>query len=322
MVLPIREVLEFIVDNMKKYKAPLSVSPEKCSGWARGLDVPRGGETVLYTSCLYQLIPYINALTRQLEDMESRRGTGLALRLARVVGKLIDLSKIVARVSQEEVERSYKVVRSIALLLKKAGVNYGYLYEDDVYSGALLYDLGIDDVFANHARWVYGLFKKHGVKKVITIDPHSLHILREVYPKYVDNYDLEVISYLEILEKTGIRPVTKLDTEVTIHDPCLYGRYENVVEPQRKLLAEAGVKIVEPARTKNMTYCCGGPIESITPRLAHKIAETRLKELMESSKNIITLCPICYANLVRAAPKTARVEDVALYLAKAYGAES
>lgn len=319
MVLPVEEVLKLIADNVRRAGAPISVSPETCSGWARGLDLPKGGETVLYTGCLYQLVPYIDALTKQLESLEAGRAAGIAMRLVRAVAKVVDLSKLVVKVPREELERQYGLIRGIAALLKKAGVSFGYLYEDDVYSGALLYDLGMDELFAEHARKVYSIFKRNGVKRVITVDPHSLHVLRSVYPGFVEGYDLEVVSYLELLDEKGLEPARTLEGSLTIHDPCFYARYENVVEQPRRLLSKLGLEIKEPPRTKNLTFCCGGPVESIAPRMARRIAEVRVAELAERSDSVVVMCPICYANLSRAAEGRLRVVDVSELLAKGYG---
>jgi len=66
MPLPIAPVLGMLADNLKMRGSVLPLGKKKAVGWARGLDLPRGGETVLYTGHLYQLMPSIAALEKML----------------------------------------------------------------------------------------------------------------------------------------------------------------------------------------------------------------------------------------------------------------
>jgi len=54
-------------------------------------------------------------------------------------------------------------------------------------------------------RRVAGVLRKHGVREVITLDPHTTTMLRTVYPKLVEGYDVRVRSYLEVLASAGCR---------------------------------------------------------------------------------------------------------------------
>ena len=91
---------------------------------------------------------------------------------------------------------------------------------------------------AEHARKVYGVLRSHGVKDVITIDPHTTNMLRSVYPDLLDGYDLRVRSYLEVLAEREPDVRTPLSGEVAMHDSCVFARYENMVEEPRKLLPQ------------------------------------------------------------------------------------
>ena len=220
----------------------LPIPARQATRWARDLDLPRGGETVLYTGLMYQLIPYIErlvAIEQRLGNTPLARLTGLGRRLNRFVNGVA----FVARPSARERAEYDRIPANVARLLQRAGVQFGYLYEDDLYAGALTHDLGADDVVAVHARRVVALLRRHGVREVITIDPHTTNMLRSVYPKLVDGYDIRVRSYLEVLAERGVPVEAPPSGKVVIHDPCVYARYENVIEPPRKLLAAAGVEV-------------------------------------------------------------------------------
>ncbi len=196
----------------------------------------------------------------------------------------------------------------------KAGVKFGYLYEDDLYSGVLLHDLGLDDTFTKHAKKVYERFKKYNVKRVITIDPHTTNVLRKVYPEYIKDFDLDVKNYIEIIAEKELDSIKNLNGKVVIHDSCIYARNENIIKQPRLLLSKIGMTVLEPPRNKTLTFCCGGPIEMLFPELSHKVAETRIKELQNIDKNIVVACPICYANFSRVKPPDVDIKDLSHYL--------
>jgi Fe-S oxidoreductase len=165
-------------------------------------------------------------------------------------------------------------------LLRRAGVEFGLL-DREIYSGALLYELGLVDDFARYARRAAEYFKKHGVRRIITVDPHTHHVLEKIYPKYVEGFDLEVVSYLDLIKPGGVSI-----NGFAIHDSCLYARFLGRYERIRQLLA-AGNPVEDPYITgKDTAGCCGGPIESLFPEMSNKV---------------VVQCPICYVNLKRAA---------------------
>ncbi len=318
MVLEAREIVSMIKDNMEQRGLPLPVSREVIYEWSHGLGLPSSGDYLLYTGGLYQLLPYIESLVNQLEKVEKSSVGGFALKLAKKVMKVVDVSKLVSKPDKEAKKYSERVLKSIARLLSVAGISFYYDPELDGYSGALLYDMGLLKSFRRHAERVYEAFRSRGVRKIVTIDPHTTHMLRSVYPKVLSGYDLEVRSYLELLAENinKLRFKTSSAGPVVIHDPCLYARFENVLEEPRKLLSAAGYEVKEPRRSRRLTYCCGGPVESLAPSLSKKIAMNRVEELMEYADIIATLCPICYANLHRVAPSNVRVVDISILLSE------
>jgi len=181
------------------------------------------------------------------------------------------------------------------------GQRPAYLYEDEPYSGVLLYDLGLDEYIEDHIKKAYSLFKSYKVKKIIGVDPHTVFMLKEIYPNYIDNYDIEVQHYLEILSENNetLRKMCKksLDKEFVIHDSCYLTRELGIIEQVRGISSSLGITIIEPENTKLDTACCGGPIEYAFRDLTEKVSETRIQELSSISKNVIVECPICLINL-------------------------
>lgn len=316
MTSPTANILGILADNLDKRKGVITLSPKKATAWAEGLNIPRSGETVIYTGLMYQLVPSINLMTKRMAKLEDFNLSGM-YGIGRSVNRIIDLSRFMASGSGNEQKAYNRLLRNIALLLKAAGVEFGYLYEKELYSGALLFDEGIDDIFIRQANRVYRLLKDNGVKRVITVDPHTTNMLKSVYPEVISGYDIEVVNYLEELAESTLNSVNPLDFDIVIHDPCVYARSENIIEEPRRLLENAGTVIHEPELSGKLTFCCGGPLESLFPEKAFGIAATRIEQLADCGNRIATMCPICLAILKRAAGPNLEIKDISEYLVEA-----
>jgi Fe-S oxidoreductase len=318
MPLPIGPVLGILADNLRRRGSVLPLSESEAIGWAKGLNIPRGGKTVLYTGLMYQLIPSIDALASQMARFEDSAITQY-FGLGRFVNQFINLSFFMSLTASKEMRReNNQVLRNIAGMLKQAGVEFGYLYDRELYSGALVYDEGMDKSFAIHAQRVFEVFRENGVRRVITIDPHTTSILRDVYPKFVPGFDLEVKNYMEVLAEQNLPVVQEQNKELVIHDSCIYARYEGMIDQPRHLLMNAGITVIDPELAGRSTHCCGGPIESLFPSKAHEIAADRVNQLNKDGENIVTMCPICLVNLRKAAGEGCHISDISNTLADAY----
>ena len=317
MPVPIASTLGILGDKLRPRHSALPLVRRAATAWARGLEIPRGGPTVLYTGQMWQMVPAINAMSHQLAKYE-KSGRAWLFAFARSMNRLVNLTPLLARTRRADREAYNARLRNIARLLRAAGVDFGYLYEQDLYAGALAYDEGLDDAFTRQAERVARTLRANGVRTVITVDPHTTNMMRSVYPKIVPGFDVEVKSYLEVLAERRMRAVKRLDRRVAIHDSCVYARYEGVIDPPRRLLAEGGVTLAEPELSGRLTFCCGGPLETLFPGKSADIARQRLGQLASVDRQVVTACPLCLANLSRVAPNDVQVRDISEYLAEAY----
>lgn len=287
----IRSLKGVLVESLRRNKLPLPVDRSYCSRWADGL--PEGGKRVLYTSCMYQLAPLIARAVDMLERTGATSG-GIKAKVAAMGARL--LGGLVLKPSEEELRRAEGILKNIANMLAKANVQFGVL-KDEPYSGALLYELGFVDEFAEYAREVYRYFKERGVEEVVTVDPHTHHVLEKVYPEFVDGFDIKVVSYMDL-----VKPSRASVNKVVVHDSCLYARYLNRYDVYRRILDSVGVTHVEDPYVTGKAYsgCCGGPIESVKPDVAKEVAKIRVRQLAKLSDVVVVVCPICYVNLSRA----------------------
>ncbi len=293
-------VARMIVNVTMKYMNPLGVR-DLCSKWAKGLNFEKS-DTLLYTGNMYQLMAYSKRLVEFLKDKEDLMFQG-----SKIIAKKPSLIKIFRYFYDEEfMEKMESYLRNIYKLLKEAGVKFNYLFEDEPYPGTMIFDFGYLEEFSEYAKKVTEIFKKNEIKRIIVIDPHTYDILKNEYPKYVKNFDFEIIYYLDLLRNLEFK---NIDEELTYHEPCHFIRRLNY-DYSKTLLSKIG-KLKMPDRNGKNTFCCGGPDEMLYPKMAEKVSLIRYGELKETgAKKIITACPICYANLA----KNGTVIDISEFL--------
>ena len=315
MALATGDVLGILADNLRLRGSVLPVPSREVTRWTEGLGLERGGKTVLYTGQMYQLMPYIERLV----STEQRLGDSPLARfsaLGRRVNRVVNVSAFLGRPSRRERDEASRVPRAVAALLRDSGVRFGSLYQDDLYSGALAYDLGLDAVVATQARRVHERLRGNGVRLAITIDPHTTHMLRTVYPQILPGWDVEVKSHLEVLAARDGAAVPARG-EVVFHDSCMLARAEGVVEEPRRLLANAGLAVAEPEQTGRLTWCCGGPAEALHSEQALEQARRRVEQLRAAGGVCVTACPICLVNLEKAADGSVSFRDLSEVLLEA-----
>lgn len=139
MPVPIGSTLGIFADNSRLRKSVLPISAGRLTAWSKGLNIPRCGSTVLYTGQMYQLVPMINSMSSKLAKFENSWITNY-FSLGRTVNKFINLTGFMANAPLAEQQAYNRPLINIARLLKNSGVQFGYLYEKDLYSGALVYD--------------------------------------------------------------------------------------------------------------------------------------------------------------------------------------
>ncbi|MFW5931393.1 MAG: (Fe-S)-binding protein, partial [Desulfosalsimonas sp.] len=86
--------------------------------------------------------------------------------------------------------RAQSASRALAQLLDKAGVSFGVLGNQETDDGNEVELLGEDGLFELLAEKNIGLFNKLGVKKIITLSPHSSNAFKNIYPGYNGSFEV------------------------------------------------------------------------------------------------------------------------------------
>ncbi|QEK97202.1 (Fe-S)-binding protein [Bacillus amyloliquefaciens] len=199
--------------------------------------------------------------------------------------------------------RSQKIAASFAKLLNEAGVSFAILGNKEKNSGDTPRRLGNEFLFQELAEHNIGEFEKHGIKKIVTIDPHAYNMFKNEYPDF--GFRAEVYHHTELLAELvsqgKLKPLHPVNETITFHDSCYLGRYNEVYEPPRAILkAIPGVQLKEMERSRENGMCCGagGGLMWMEEETGARINTARTEQALSVSPTVISSgCPYCLTML-------------------------
>ena len=297
----IPSVLKLIRSNIIKYGNPLALNPRQNSSWVKDLDLPTKGEILFYTGGEYQLLPYLEPLLKTMTYIDP---AGRAFSLLMQARKLVNIfgvapEKIFAGMLAKDKERYNAINYKAAYILKKLGYDLCYDAQGEIYSGALLYELGFWQDLKSYAVRVAQAIRKTQAKTVVCLSPHAAEMFKHVYPQFEEFLELEVKTFVELVwEKRDKLSPIPTDSPVVIHDSCRLARDLGISKEIRDILDSVGVSYIEPIRNKEWTTCCGGPGKMLFPEISKIIAERRVNELTDTgASKALLACPYCLSSL-------------------------
>ncbi len=212
-------------------------------------------------------------------------------------------------------EVGQKMAKSVGRLLVESGVSVGILGSDEGCDGNDVRVMGEMGLFAQLAEANIETFKAKAVKKIITLDPHSLNTFKKDYPALGGKF--KVLHYTEVLasliKKKKIK-LKALPAKITYHDPCYLGRHQQIYQAPREILkAIPKAELIEIRRHGPDAFCCGGGggnfFTDILGTSEDSASRVRVREALETGAQIIAVaCPNC-AKMLTDAIKMENLED-------------
>ncbi|GAA0906499.1 (Fe-S)-binding protein [Virgisporangium ochraceum] len=195
-------------------------------------------------------------------------------------------------------DRAKRTTRAVADLLHTAGVRYAVLAAETC-TGDPARRIGNEMLFQQFAAQNVATLDAAGARRIVTTCAHCLNTLANEYPDLGGRY--EVVHHTQLLATLvaggRLTPVTPVGATVTYHDPCYLGRHNRVFAPPREILGSLpGTRLVEPARTRERSFCCGagGARMWLEETIGTRINETRTDELLGTAPDVVAAaCPYC-----------------------------
>jgi len=188
-----------------------------------------------------------------------------------------------------------KTTRAVAELLRKAGIRFACLGNEESCTGDPARRVGEEFLFQEKAAQNVSVFERYNVTKVVTACPHCFNTLKNEYGEVGRKLEVMHHSQLlgELIDKGSLVAAKPQRGSVVLHDPCYLGRVNDVVEAPRAAL---GNLAVDPPHSGAKTLCCGagGGRMWMEESPEQRPSNRRAKELCDSGADTVAVaCPFC-----------------------------
>jgi Fe-S oxidoreductase len=193
-------------------------------------------------------------------------------------------------------ERNKKVARSVVQILNQVNADYGVLGLDEMCCGETSRRLGHEYLFQMMVEQNLEIFNSIKFKRIVTNCPHCFNTLKNEYPQF--GGDFVVLHLAEFLSELSIEGTFDQSNgnQLTFHDSCYLGRYNQIYDQPRQLLNQTNPDWVEMSRSNENSFCCGGGGGQMwmetdaNTRINHR----RLTDAIDTGAEVITTaCPYC-----------------------------
>ena len=155
--------------------------------------------------------------------------------------------------------RNQVISRSLAELLREAGVDFGILFEGEQNAGNDIRRIGEEGLFEHLATANIAVLDECRFNRIVTTDPHSFNTLANEYSQLGGSWEIlhHTVLLAELLEQHRLEVRHPLERVATYHDPCYLGRMNGGYEAPRTIIERVGCELVEMPRNRENSFCCG-----------------------------------------------------------------
>ena len=218
-------------------------------------------------------------------------------------------------------DRSIEISKAIASLLNKAGVSFAILGTEERCNGDMARRCGNEYLAQMMIAENVETFNQYKPKRILTGCAHCFNSIKNEYPDFGASYDVvsHVDFILELLESGKLKVTSDYDGKITYHDSCYLGRWNNVYDSPRKVLAalNPAAELLEMEKNRDNAMCCGagGGRMFMEETLGERINNVRTLQAMDTGADTVaTACPFCvtmFSDGMRDNKGTQEVKDIA-----------
>ena len=215
-------------------------------------------------------------------------------------------------------ERAKKTTKAFAELMQIAGVNFAILGTEEHCSADPARRSGNEFLANSFVTMNVETMNGYNVSKIVTTCPHCFNTLKNEYPQFGGNYDVQhhtqfiydlIHSNKLIIDKTTVSADT-----LSYHDSCYLGRYNDEFYSPRALLSDVpGLTVLEVPRSKDKGLCCGagGARMFMEETVGKRVNIERTEELLHNEPTVIAAnCPFCMTMVTDGVKAAEKIDSV------------
>jgi Fe-S oxidoreductase/nitrate reductase gamma subunit len=195
--------------------------------------------------------------------------------------------------------RAQKVARATVQLLRKAGVNFAVLGKEETCTGDPARRIGDEFLFQERAQTNVETLNRRKAKKIVTPCPHCHNTLKNEYPQFGGQYEVQHHSSLlaELIGDGRLKAGVSDGEAITLHDPCYLARVNGVTDAPRAVIGVPNdTNYREMPRHGKKTFCCGagGGRMWFEEPPEQRVSKLRAEEAVATgARTLATGCPFC-----------------------------
>lgn len=228
--------------------------------------------------------------------------------------------------------RYKSVSRAFAQLMRKAGVDFAILGEEEKCTGDPARRMGNEYLAQSLIAENVSTLNSYSFSRIVVTCPHCLQALGKEYRQFGGAYEVvhHTTMLRELISSGRLRVPPGSAASVAFHDPCYLGRYNDEYDAPRQVLDSlGGLRRVEMPRAKDRSFCCGagGGRMWMEETEGKRVNMERTDEALATNPDVIgTGCPFCLTMLTdgvkaREAGERVQVKDVAELVLEAVGSD-
>jgi len=202
-------------------------------------------------------------------------------------------------------DRGKKIARAMAHVLKKAGVNFAILGEEERCNGDVARRAGNEYLAQMMISENLEILNQYRPKKILAACPHCYNVLKNEYPQFGARYDVvhHAEFLLDLVHQGRLKAKGGLGIEnLTFHDSCYLGRWNGIFEAPRQLLRSINNdgNLIEMKRSAAEGLCCGagGARMFMEEAIGKRINHERAQEVIATgATQVAAACPFCITML-------------------------
>ena len=201
-------------------------------------------------------------------------------------------------------DRGKKIARALARVLKKAGVNFAILGEEERCNGDVARRSGNEYLAQMMIAENVEILNQYKPRKILAPCPHCYNTIKNEYPRFGARYPVvhHTEFLLDLIDRGRLKTTGTEIERMTFHDSCYLGRWNGIFEAPRNLLRSAnnGKSLIEMDRNQDKGLCCGagGARMFMEETIGKRINHERAEELIATgATQVAAACPFCITML-------------------------